>query len=430
VDRRTGPIAHQGTAVVTTRTAGLRRLAAYMPQARHYARERNFDRPGHANVSMLSPYLKHRLVLEPEVVGAVLRQYRAGDVEKFLQEVLWRTYWRGWLEWHPAVWDDYVRAVERERAQLSAFQRSVVDAATRGETDIACFNHWAHELVSTGYLHNHARMWFASIWIFTLRLPWALGAAFFLQHLHDGDPASNTLSWRWVAGLHTRGKHYLARATNIAKYTEGRFNPAGQLNESARPLTEEHAPVARALPKRQPPELNSPAGLLLTAEDVAPEVSELRDAPVDAIAGGWSAAVTRRLSLSPPVTAAGRTATGDGLSRASAHFGAPVKQLAEANWAESVADWAVSHGLKRVLSLEAPVGPWRDELEAARASLEREAIELQILRRSWDECFWPYAAAGYFHFKQEAWPYLQELAAVYGTQGWDDSTRGQQDGKL
>jgi deoxyribodipyrimidine photo-lyase len=64
------------------------------------------------------------------------------------------------------------------------------------------------ELVETGYLHNHARMWFASIWIFTLRLPWELGADFFLRHLLDGDAASNTLSWRWVAGLHTKGKHY------------------------------------------------------------------------------------------------------------------------------------------------------------------------------------------------------------------------------
>ena len=50
-------------------------------------------------------------------------------------------------------------------------------------------------------MHNHVRMWFASIWIFTLNLPWQLGADFFMQHLLDGDPASNTLSWRWVAGI-------------------------------------------------------------------------------------------------------------------------------------------------------------------------------------------------------------------------------------
>ena len=96
-----------------------------------------------------------------------------------------------------------------------------------GATGIDCFDAWARELVATGYLHNHARMWFASIWIFTLRLPWELGADFFLRHLIDGDPASNTLSWRWVAGLQTAGKTYLATAENIARFTGGRFAPQG-----------------------------------------------------------------------------------------------------------------------------------------------------------------------------------------------------------
>ena len=66
------------------------------------------------------------------------------------------------------------------------------------------------ELKETNYLHNHARMWFASIWIFTLDLPWQLGAEFFMKHLYDGDAASNTLGWRWVAGIQTQGKNYLA----------------------------------------------------------------------------------------------------------------------------------------------------------------------------------------------------------------------------
>jgi deoxyribodipyrimidine photo-lyase len=73
--------------------------------------------------------------------------------------------------------------------------------ATFGRTGIACFDQWTGELLETGYLHNHARVWFSSIWIFTLRLPWKLGADFFIRFLNDGDSASNTLSWRWVAGL-------------------------------------------------------------------------------------------------------------------------------------------------------------------------------------------------------------------------------------
>ena len=77
-------------------------------------------------------------------------------------------------------------------------------------------------------------MWFASIWIFTLELPWQLGAEFFMKHLYDGDAASNTLGWRWVAGVQTQGKHYLASEWNIKKFTNNRFQNI-KLNENAPP---------------------------------------------------------------------------------------------------------------------------------------------------------------------------------------------------
>ena len=81
-------------------------------------------------------------------------------------------------------------------------------------------------------------MWFASIWIFSLKLPWQLGAEFFLQHLYDGDAASNTLGWRWVAGVQTKGKHYIATEWNIKKFTNNRFNNI-KLNENAPPVNED-----------------------------------------------------------------------------------------------------------------------------------------------------------------------------------------------
>jgi deoxyribodipyrimidine photo-lyase len=126
-----------------------------------------------------------------------------------------------WLEQHPVVWRNYRNAVDNLAARLEADpnlnQRYV--AAISGQTGIACFDAWVDELIETGYPHNHARMWFASIWLFRLRRPWQLGVDFFYRHLLDGDPASNTLGWRWVCGLHTKGKAYLARAANIAKFT-------------------------------------------------------------------------------------------------------------------------------------------------------------------------------------------------------------------
>ena len=221
-----------------TRTEALDRLRAFLPHAgRDYAARRNYDLPGHPHVSLLSPYLRHRLITETEVLEATLARFSLSTAEKFVQEVFWRTYWKGWLEMRPGVWVDYRTGVRAalDRVQTEAGLRRDWEAACSGDTGIDAFDHWARELTATGYMHNHARMWFASIWIFTLRLPWQLGADFFLRHLLDGDPASNTLSWRWVAGLQTRGKHYLARPGNIARYTDGRFEPVG-LNIAAGPL--------------------------------------------------------------------------------------------------------------------------------------------------------------------------------------------------
>ena len=80
-------------------------------------------------------------------------------------------------------------------------------------------------------------MLFASIWIFTLKLPWQKGAEFFMRHLYDGDAASNTLSWRWVAGIQTKGKNYLAKSWNISKFTNGKYQNV-RLDENALPLVD------------------------------------------------------------------------------------------------------------------------------------------------------------------------------------------------
>ena len=224
-----------------------------MPLAgQHYAVGRNTDPgPGAVGaVSRLSACLRYRLVTEREVVAAVLGRQGLGAAEKFVQEVLWRTYWKGWLEMRPAVWARFLEMRERERQHFR--NARALAAAEGGMTGIEGFDDWARELVETGYLHNHARMWFASIWIFTLRLPWALGADFFLRRLIDADAASNTLSWRWVAGLQTVGKTYLAPADNIARYTGGRFAPKGLASEAVA-LTELPVGAAQgwALPSNQ-----------------------------------------------------------------------------------------------------------------------------------------------------------------------------------
>ena len=199
-----------------------------------YSKLRNFDfgPDNRSNISCLSPYITHGIINELEVIDKSLKKFSFQKNEKFIQEVLWRVYWKGWLELRPNVWSDYLMELDNLRDEYKSNHSYL--RAIEGKTDIECFNQWIIELKENNYLHNHARMWFASIWIFTLELPWQLGAEFFMKHLYDGDAASNTLGWRWVAGVQTQGKHYLASEWNIKKFTNNRFQNI-KLNENAPP---------------------------------------------------------------------------------------------------------------------------------------------------------------------------------------------------
>ena len=210
-----------------------------------YSKLRNFDfgPENRSNVSCLSPYITHGIISEKEVINKSLSKFSFSKNEKFIQEVLWRTYWKGWLELRPNVWTDYLIELNKIREDFKNNQNYI--NAIEGKTNIECFNVWVNELKENNYLHNHTRMWFASIWIFTLELPWQLGAEFFMQHLYDGDAASNTLGWRWVAGVQTQGKHYLASEWNIKKFTNNRFNNI-KLNENAPPkVSEKTYPIVK-----------------------------------------------------------------------------------------------------------------------------------------------------------------------------------------
>ncbi|WP_440909998.1 FAD-binding domain-containing protein [Candidatus Pelagibacter sp.] len=199
-----------------------------------YSKLRNFDfgPEKRTNISCLSPYITHGIINEKEVIQKALSKFSFSKNEKFIQEILWRTYWKGWLELRPNVWTDYLIELNQIKNELQNNKNYL--SAIEGKTDIECFNEWVNELKENNYLHNHTRMWFASIWIFTLELPWQLGAEFFMQNLYDGDAASNTLGWRWVAGVQTQGKHYLASEWNIKKFTNNRFQNI-KLNENAPP---------------------------------------------------------------------------------------------------------------------------------------------------------------------------------------------------
>lgn len=401
------------------RRAGLRRLDAFAHNAGAlYTKLRNFDfgPERRDNVSGLSPYLRHRLLLEPEVLETTLSRHTLSVASKFVEEVFWRGYFKGWLEHRPRVWSDYREDVARyvrdldSDSHLSARYTNAVD----GNTGIDCFDAWAAELVSTGYLHNHARMWFASIWVYTLGLPWQLGADFFYRYLVDADPASNTLSWRWVCGLHTQGKTYLARAANIARYTDNRFNPEGQLAGSAPPLNESRVYRPSSPPGEQtiPPEARF--GLLVTEEDGCPESLLDGRVPVS-ILGAVATSRRSPLGVGPRAAEFVSGAVADAVERTARSLGVAGEVSGLDDWPDVMVEWARRRRLNVIATAYAPVGPVAELLAQASEKLARLEVALVRLRRPYDSATWPHARRGYFQLRQQIPAILDELAIPGGS---------------
>ena len=144
------------------REIGLGFLNDFVPKTRnrHYARDRNYELgPGnHLSVSRLSAWLRCRLVTEEEVIRTVIGEHGYASADKFVQEVFWRIYFKGWLEQHPATWAGYRAELNRQSSLLRLDDRleAQYTKATLARTGIECFDSWVRELKNTGYLHNHA----------------------------------------------------------------------------------------------------------------------------------------------------------------------------------------------------------------------------------------------------------------------------------
>lgn len=376
-----------------TRADALADLEDFLPRAgRAYAGRRNHDGgPGtERTTSLLSPAIRRKLISEAEVAGRVMATQGAAAGEKFLQEVCWRTYWVGWLMQRPRVWTRYREelAALLARTDLDRAPQRRYAAAIAGETGIDAFDAWARELVETGWLHNHARMNFASIWIFTLKLPWQLGAHFFYRHLLDACPASNTLSWRWVAGLQTAGKTYLANASAI-RQMHPRFRLDAPLAQVAQPLPMDDPGPPRGIPKADVINSEMRTGLFLTTADLSPETQILP--PLVAVAA------TSRIGGDPaPLKRAhAEKALADGLARAAAHAGAAPERLDEDHPVDAMRAWVARHRLEQVITGEAATGPEAERIAALKAA----GLPIVQLRRYWDTVAWPEASKGFFKFK-------------------------------
>lgn len=408
------PAPRQSRIFEPTRAAGLSRLASFIGAAgADYAARRNADHgpDDRGDVSTLSPWLRHRLVTEEEVLRAVLARHTVHSAEKFVQEVFWRSYFKGHLEASPQIWTRYRADLAR---LLDEGRGAAAMQAMAGRTGIDAFDAFARELIETGYLHNHARMWFASIWIFTLNLPWQIGADFTLRHFIDGDPASNTLSWRWVAGLHTQGKTYLARRDNIERWTGGRFSPHG-LADVAAPLEEEPLAPAGALPVAEPWPQRAPLALLLAEDDLHPESLDLRGRGLVAVLGASAAHGRSPLPVSRLALDFTDAALDDALARAGRHLDVPTRRLAALD-AASLLSAAGEWGLAGFVVPHAPVGPAADALAAIEPELRAHGLSIHRMRRCFDSLVWPHATRGYFPMRKRIPRLLSELGIEDGAE--------------
>ena len=398
-------------AFIPTREAGLKRLKEFAPLAGEtYSNERNFDFSSTKknSVSALSPWIKHRLITEEEVLIEILKYHSPHSAMKFIQEVFWRGYFKGWLEQHPTVWSHHNEKLIKEYTKLenNKFEKENYMFAINGETGIECFDFWCEQLKSTGYLHNHVRMWFASIWVFTLKLPMELGADFFMLHLIDADAASNTLSWRWVSGLHTKGKAYAARASNIEKFTNGQFNPSGQLVEDISPLTENIDHPLVSLPQLDK-SIQKDAVLLVTEEDCSPETSlETKDLEVEILPLYLEKKYPRWIQPNNSVRFFSNTAVQNACQRLG-QLG--VEKIDKTKWTDAILEASDRLGTKNIIIPKVPVGPVKSKLRKVKKNLAEHDIYIYEHYKNYDMYTWQHASKGFFKLKKQIPIILHQL---------------------
>ncbi len=384
---------------MNSRKEALAELRAFMPRVPNYAATRNYILPEHENVSRLSKWIRHRVISEEECIESVLSHHPFSSAEKFLQEILWRVYWKGWLELRPAVWQEYldqVATLSNHYQDKDLYRRAII-----GETSLTFFDEWVQELRTTGYLHNHARMWFASVWIFTLKLPWQLGACFMYQHLLDGDAAANTLSWRWVAGLHTPGKTYLATPQNIATYSKGRWKPhSSELHTTPRPPQPDKVGPASELP-RVSRETPAPGSLIVIHDD---DLSA--DLSAEFIGRG-----THYCLLAPPLTHS--SPLKNSLITSLRADAAQRTHAPLVSTAQDIVDFAKCQRVSQVHMMAPRVGFDRASIVKLESELRARGIEVSHHRRTWDERLMPMATSGFFKFWEAVKPLLKDTKAVH-----------------
>ena len=178
-----------------------------------YTRNRNFL---NGDVSKLSPYLRHGCLTLHETADNVLQRFGAQS-QKFVQELAWRDYWRRvWYQQGNAIFSDM------EASKVALGSKPLPDFIRQGITGLPCMDGFIRDLTHEGYVHNHARMWFAAYVVHWLKVDWREAADWFEHYLLDGDKASNHLSWQWIASVNS-SKPYFFNKENLSRFTGEKY---------------------------------------------------------------------------------------------------------------------------------------------------------------------------------------------------------------
>ena len=211
-----------------------------------YASSRNYLKGA---VTRLSAYLRHGILTLAEV-RLVALQRGGARAEKLVTELAWRDYWqRVYAKLGKGIWRD--RETPKTGWRPTDYAAELPADIREGHTGLACMDRFAAELHQTGYLHNHARMWMAAYILHFRRVRWQAGAKWFLEHLLDGDPASNNLSWQWVASTFS-SKPYFFNRDNLEQFTDGIYCRECQYNRQGCPFDGSYDELQASLFPRMP----------------------------------------------------------------------------------------------------------------------------------------------------------------------------------
>jgi hypothetical protein len=210
-----------------------------------------------------------------------------------------------------------------------------------------------------------------------------------MQHLYDGDAASNTLGWRWVAGIQTQGKHYLASEWNIKKFTNNRFQNI-KLNENA---TSKFSEKSYTLIKQvfNNPQNVKEKNLLIFENNLSFEISDYKEKKFEKIYIISNKNENRSIKLSEKLVKFKSLLIED-----------QKKRLKDKSINCEVIDISEIKNIENYYGLYPTVGENLDYLNSNN-------LKISFLFRNLDQLAWQYCNKGFFNFKN----YIPKIISTF-----------------